>query len=172
MANWRRALPDRSRPSPARSRGCSYTATAAIRQRFRAVRSEDSGSLTLFTVIVAIAMLVATGFIVDAGLKLQAAQTAHEVAAEAARAGAAQVNRSAAYSVGGQFTTDPAAAVTAAEAYLSQSGHTGSVTVAGNRTIQVTVTVTVPAVFTREIGISATETATANLVQGVTGPQP
>ena len=146
-----------------------------IRRRLRAARrAGDSGSLTLFTVIVAIALLVAVGFIVDAGQKLQAAQTARGLAEEAARAGAEQINRSVAYSTG-QFVTDPAAAVAAAQAYLSQSGHTGSVTVAGNRTIQVTVTVTVPAVFTREIGISqltATETATANLVQGVTGPQP
>ncbi|SRR6266536_4495865 len=103
-----------------------------IRQRSRAAaRRGDRGSLTLFAVTAAVGLLVAMGFIVDASEKLQAAQTARAVAEEAARAGAAQVNRSAAYATGGPFTTDPAAAVAAAQAYLSQSGHTGSVTVAG-----------------------------------------
>lgn len=67
---------------------------------------------------------------------------------------------------------DPAAAAAAARAYLAGSGHPGTVTVTGDRTIQVTVTVTEPAVFTAIIGISqvsATQTATANLFQGITG---
>lgn len=131
---------------------------------------DDRGTLTLFTAITAIGLLAALGFIVDAGVKLQAAQQARAVAEEAARAGAGQVNRSAAYAHGGTFIVDPGQAAAAASAYLSQSGHTGTVTVAGNRTIEVTVTVTKPAVFTSIIGISQlsdTQTATANLVQGI-----
>jgi Flp pilus assembly protein TadG len=137
-------------------------------------KPSDRGTLTLFTAIVAIGLLAALGFVVDAGEKLQAGAQARAIAEEAARAGAGQVNRSAAYATGGTFTTDPAQAVAAADAYLSHSGHTGSVIVTGNQTIQVTVTVTEPAVFTTIIGIShlsATETATASLVQGITGPQ-
>jgi Flp pilus assembly protein TadG len=138
-------------------------------------RRRDDGTLTLFTAIAAIGLLAALGFVVDAGQKLQAGQQARALAEEAARAGAGQVNRSAAYASGGQFVIDPAAAVTAAQAYLSRSGHTGAVTVTGDHTIQVTVTVSEPAVFTTIIGIShlsQTQTATANLVQGITGPQP
>ena len=133
----------------------------------------DDGTLTLFTAITVIGLLVALGFIVDAGQKLQAGQQARAIAEEAARAGAGQVNRSAAYAHGGTFTVDPAAA--AARAYLAQTGHAGAVTVTGDRTIQVTVTITERAVFTAIIGISqvsATQTATANLFQGITGSQP
>jgi Flp pilus assembly protein TadG len=140
----------------------------------RSHERRDEGSLTLFTAIVAVALLLAAAFVADAGIKLDAAQQARGLAEQAARAGAGQVNQSAAYTGGGQFTTDPAQAITAAQAYLSHSGHTGSVTVAGN-SIQVTVTVTEPAALTAVLGISsltATETATAGLVQGVTGPQP
>jgi hypothetical protein len=135
----------------------------------------DRGSLTLYAVIAAFAALALFAFVTDAGVKLQAGQTARAVAEEAARAGAAQLSRPAAYARGGQFIVDPRQAVAAAQAFLSQSGHTGSVTVAGNRAIQVTVTVTEPAPFTALIGISqmtATATATATLVQGITGPQP
>jgi Flp pilus assembly protein TadG len=135
----------------------------------------DDGTLTLFTAITVIGLLVALGFIVDAGQKLQAGQQARAIAEEAARAGAGQVNRSAAYAHGGTFTVDPAAAAAAARTYLAQTGHAGAVTVTGDRTIQVTVTITERAVFTAIIGISqvsATQTATANLVQGITGSQP
>jgi Flp pilus assembly protein TadG len=144
------------------------------RKAGRRRRPSDRGTLTLFTVIAAIGLLAALGFVVDAGEKLQAGQQARAIAEEAARAGAGQVNKSAAYASGGTFTTDPGQAVAAADAYLSHSGHTGSVIVTGNHTIQVTVTVTEPAIFTTIIGISqmsATETATASLEQGITGPQ-
>jgi Flp pilus assembly protein TadG len=145
------------------------------RGRARVLLIADRGSFTLLAAIAALGFYVIAGFAVDAGVKMQAAVTARSTAEEAARAGVMAINKSAAYAHGGQFVTDPTAAVTAAEAYLSQSGHTGSVTVTGNRTVQVTVTVTNPAVFTRPIGfaqLSATETATATLVQGITGPQP
>lgn len=136
-------------------------------------RPRDEGTLTLFTAIVAIALLAVVAFVVDAGEKLQAGQQARSLAQEAARAGADEVNTSAAYA-GGPLTVSPAQAVAAAEQYLSQSGHTGTVIVTGNTTVQVTVTVTDPAAFTAILGIStvsATETATATLTQGVTGPQ-
>lgn len=141
----------------------------------RKVLRGDDGTLTLFTAIAAIGLLAALGFVVDAGQKLQAGQQARAIAEEAARAGAGQVNRSAAYAHGGTFTTDPAAAAAAASAYLAASGRTGTIIITGNRTITVTVTVTEPAVFTTIIGISrlsSTQSASANLVQGVTGPQP
>jgi Flp pilus assembly protein TadG len=142
-----------------------------IRRRLRA----DEGTLTLFTAIVVLGLLVALGFIVDAGQKLQAGQQARAIAEEAARAGAGQVNRSAAYAHGGTFTVDPTAAAAAARAYLTQTGNTGAVSVTGDRTITVTVTITRPAVFTVIIGItqvSATQTATASLFQGVSRAQP
>jgi Flp pilus assembly protein TadG len=135
----------------------------------------DQGTLTLFTVVVAVGLLAAIGFITDAGQKLAAAAQAQAVAEEAARAGAAEVNQSAAYSGTGRLTVDPALAVEAARAYLASTGNAGTITVTGPTLVTVTVTVTKPAVFGEVIGISqlsATETATAQLTVGVTGPPP
>jgi len=136
-------------------------------------RPADEGTLTLFAAIVAIALLAVIAFVVDAGEKLQAGQQARGLAEEAARAAAGQVNASAAYAGAGPLAISPARAVAAAEQYLSQSRHAGTVIVTGNATVQVTVTVSTPAPFTAILGIStvsATETATATLTQGVTGP--
>jgi Flp pilus assembly protein TadG len=143
-------------------------------RRIRRALRRDDGTLTLFTAIAAIGLLAVLAFVVDAGDKLQAGAEARALAEEAARAGAGQVNVSAALAGGGPFSASPAQAVAAARQYLSRRGHTGTVIVTGNRTIQVTVTVTEPAVFTSIIGIpalSATETATASLTQGITGAQ-
>jgi hypothetical protein len=134
----------------------------------------EEGSLTLFTAIVAVGLFLAIALMQDAAVKMQAGATARGVAQEAARAGAEDINQSEALGRG-VFVIDPAGAAEAARAFLSLSGHTGTVTVSGDRTIQVTVTVTEPAALTRVIGIpalSATGTATAALVHGITGPQP
>lgn len=151
---------------------------AAPRDRDRgflpaARRRQEEGTLTLFTAIVAIALLAAVAFTVDAGQKLAAAAQARGLAAEAARAGAGQVSAAAAYAGGGPFTLSPQAAVQAAQAYLSRAGHSGSVTVTGPATIQVTVTVTAPAFpgLPGITGIRAEGTAAATLTQGVTAPQ-
>ena len=143
------------------------------RRKPRAADGED-GTLTLFTAIVAIGLLAAVTFIADAGQKLAAAAQAQSIAQQAARAGAAEVNTSAAYASGGTFAINPAQAAAAARAYLADSGEAGTVTVTGARTVTVTVTVTKPAVFGQVIGISslsATESASADLEQGITGPQ-
>jgi Flp pilus assembly protein TadG len=138
-------------------------------------RRGDAGMLTLFTAIVAVALLGAVGIVVDGGQKIQAAQIARGIAEEAARAGAGQVNASAAYAGGGPAIVDPAQAAAASRQWLSRSDHTGTVTVTGTNAIKVSVTITVPAVFLQIIGVSrlsATGTATADLVEGITGPRP
>jgi Flp pilus assembly protein TadG len=143
------------------------------RRKPRAAGAED-GTLTLFTAIVVIGLLAAVAFIADAGQKLAAAAQAQSIAQQAARAGAAEVNTSAAYASGGTFTVDAAQAAAAARAYLAGNRQTGTVTVTGAHTVTVTVTVTKPAVFGQVIGIgslSATESASADLEQGITGPQ-
>jgi Flp pilus assembly protein TadG len=139
----------------------------------RALRRDD-GTLTLFTVIVVIGLLAAVAFITDAGQKLAAASQAEAIAQQAARAGAAEVNTSAAYAHGGTFTVDPAQAAAAARSYLAANGQIGTVTITGDQTVTVVVTVTKPAAFGVIIGLSslsATESATANIVSGITGPQ-
>ena len=139
----------------------------------RASGGED-GTLTLFTAVVVIGLLAAVAFLADAGQKLAAAAQAQSIAQQAARAGAAEVNTSDAYASGGTFTVDPAQAAAAARAYLAENGQAGTVTVTGARTVTVTVKVTKPAVLGQVTGVgslSATESASADLEQGITGSQ-
>jgi len=118
-----------------------------------------------------VALLALAGLVVDGGAKLDAAQNATAAAQEAARAGAGIISPAQAYATGA-FAVDQSQAVAAAQQYLSQAGYTGSVAVAGRDSIRVTVTVTEPTKILSIIGIdsvSATGSATAVLVTGVTG---
>ena len=139
----------------------------------------DRGSLTLMLIIMFVSLLALAGLVIDGGAQLDAASNASAIAQEAARAGAEQVNQSTAYS-SGTFEVNPAEAIAAAQAYLatvraslSVTEFSGTATVIGPRTIRVTVTVREPAKVLSLIGvnwISASESATATLVTGVTGP--
>lgn len=88
----------------------------------------DDGSITLFAVVIFIALLAATGLVVDGGTRLRAARQATAIAEEAARAGAGQVGRDRAYAHGGHFTIDQNTALTAARAYLTNSHTAGTIT--------------------------------------------
>jgi Flp pilus assembly protein TadG len=135
---------------------------------------EDRGALTLFVAILFPALLAFAGLVVDAGTKLDNYENAATYAQEAARAGAGQINQSEAYS-SSTFVVDQAAAITAANAYLSAlpAGVSGVAAPVGNNTIRVTVVVTSPTKILSIIGIdtvTSRATATASLVAGVTGP--
>lgn len=134
--------------------------------------SRDKGSLTLMLIALMVVLLALAGLVLDGGRKLDATQKAYAVAQEAARAGAGQVNTSAAYR-SGTFRVDRSQALAAARAYLSSAGYSGgSVTVAGNQ-IRVKVTVTERTALLSLIGINtftSTGRAVASLVTGVTGP--
>jgi Flp pilus assembly protein TadG len=144
-----------------------------MRRSWKALVSQDHGTLTLFTVIVALGLLISLGFVVDGGIKLEAGQQARAIAEEAARAGEGEINRSAAYATGAPLVIDPGPAAAAASAYISAAGATGSVEVTGPDQITVTVTVRKSAVFLRLLGIDSlqgTATATADLLQGIERP--
>ncbi|MBE1584588.1 pilus assembly protein TadG-related protein [Nonomuraea angiospora] len=128
----------------------------------------ERGSVTLFTAVVAFALLLCAGLMVDGGAKIQAYREAYAAAEEAARAGAGQMNTGHAYT-SGQFKIDPAQAANAARAYLSSAGHAGTVSTTGNQ-VRITVTVTKPTVLISLIGIgtvSATATASARMFHGI-----
>ncbi len=103
-----------------------------------------------------------TGFLVDAGTNIQAANKADTYSAEAARA--------ASIAIGPEPADDGTATLQAAEAaraYLAQAGTTGMVTVTGPATVEVSVTVTEDTpIF--GISVSQTRTHTAQLQVGVT----
>jgi Flp pilus assembly protein TadG len=133
----------------------------------------DGGSITLFAVVLFLAILVAVGLVADGGAKLRAARQASDTAEEAARAGAGLINRDRAYSRGGTFLIDQTAALQAARTYLTTHGVKGTVTPVGTEKMRVTVTISRPAPLLSLIGIStvsATKTATADLVQGISTP--
>ena len=133
--------------------------------------SRDRGSLTLMLLVLMVVMLALAGLVIDGGRKLDATQKAYAIAQEAARAGAGQVNTSAAYG-SGTYRVDVPQALAAARAYLASAGYSGSVSASGNN-IRVTVHVTQGTTLLSLIGIDTLKSsgsAVASLVTGVTGP--
>ncbi len=137
--------------------------------------SDDRGSVTAFSVVFALALLICAGLVVDGGAKIQAYREAYAVAEEAARAGAGQIDVDRVYSQGGQFQIDSGKALSAARAYLGSAGHHGSVAMTGIRTLQVTVTVSKSTTLVSLIGIgsvTATAKASARMFHGIEQGRP
>lgn len=115
----------------------------------------EQGSITPFFVAGMIAFYILLGVIVDAGGKVQAAQRADAVAAEAARAGAQMIATDTLVD-GRPPLIDAAGAASAANAYLTAAGMTGDVQVSGS-TITVTTTDTFEPIFLSAVGIGGLE---------------
>lgn len=139
---------------------------------YRSRADGERGSLTLLLAALMVALLALAGLVIDGGRKLNQSSSAFAIAQEAARAGAGMVDRSAAYR-SGTFKVDETQALTAARAYLADSGYSGTVSPDGTQRIRVTVTVTQPTLVLSLIGmdtLTSTGSAVASLVTGVTGP--
>jgi hypothetical protein len=93
-------------------------------------RAGDEGSMSLFVVVVVVALLMAIGLVVDGGGKIRALERADETAREAARAGSQMLDIPAAVR-GERVGVEPGAAARAARSYLDAAGVEGSVSVAG-----------------------------------------
>jgi len=134
-------------------------------------RDSERGALSLMVVILFVALAALAGIVVDGSAKLEADQNAVALAQEAARAGAATVDESEAYS-SGLFVVDQQQALDVARSYLISAGYRRyTVAANGTRAIQVSVTITEPTRFLSLIGVDSftcTGTATASLVTGVT----
>lgn len=112
----------------------------------------DRGSLSLFAVVVTVALIVVIGLVVDGGGKVQAQQRAQEAARQAARAGGQAIQASTA--IRGQgATTDSGAARSAAESYLTSAGVAGTVSIQGGTTIIVNSTESYTPIFLSIIGV-------------------
>ena len=133
----------------------------------------ERGSISLWLVTSSFVMMMLVGLAVDLGGQVHAKQRAHDVAAQAARAGGQQVQ--AAPAIQGQFlAVDVAAARRAAEDYLSAAGVTGTVSVTGGDTITVEVTDTYQPTLLTFIGVSTltvTGEASARLVRSLGGAE-
>lgn len=131
----------------------------------------EAGMVTAFVVIFTSALILLAGLVFDGGLTLAAKVQAIDEAQAAARAGAQALDL-ASYRATGQAVLDPVAATADAEAYLAATGHTGTVTVAGDQ-VTVTVRISQPTQILGIAGIGSltvSGTGTARAEQGVTGP--
>ncbi|MGD0378811.1 MAG: pilus assembly protein TadG-related protein [Acidimicrobiales bacterium] len=131
-------------------------------------RDREQGSFTVFLAVLAVALFVLLGLVIDGGRAVAAQGAASGEAEQAARLGADQISVDAIRA--GVVSIDPAAAVKVADAYLRAIGRPGVVTVVG-QTVSVNVKSSEPTVILgmiglEQIGISATASATN--VHGVT----
>lgn len=132
--------------------------------------ARDRGRVTIFFAIIAPAWIAMLGLVVVGGGRIRAFQRADNVAAEAARAAGSAIEPSSAVQ-GGPKVVDPTRARTAALAYLTAAGATGSVTVSAD---QLHLTVTAVINYANPSGLQfiggatwqATGVATATLLVG------
>lgn len=134
---------------------------------------DERGSISIWLATSSFVMMVLVGLAVDLGGQVHAKQRAHNIAAEAARTGAQQVE--AAPAIQGQYVrVDATAARAAAEQYLAAVGVEGTVTVTGGDTIRVAVTDTYSPKFLSSIGIgdlTVTSDASARIVRSLGGAE-
>ena len=111
----------------------------------------ETGSVSLYIGLLAVAFFAVTGLVSDGGRVLAARQAAAGVAASAARAGAQAVDVAAVRDHGAKV--DTVAATSAARRYLGQVGALGSVNATG-QTVTVTVVEVVDLPLLSMIGIT------------------
>jgi len=134
-------------------------------------RESEQGSVTLWMVTAAFAMIILAGLAVDLGGQVLTRQHASNVAAQAARTGGQQLQASQA--IRGQgVRTDPAQAVAAARAYLAAADVTGTVQLRGGTAVVVHIAATYHTKFLGIIGIDqvpVTGSAESRIVRAVEG---
>lgn len=136
----------------------------------------EVGSVTLWLVIMTVAMIAAIGLVYDGGQALATKGEAISDAAGAARAGAEALDQDA-FARGQSAQPDQQAAIGAARAFLSAAGVPGqqvTVSVAGP-VVTVVVQLTSPASILGAVGVGnfrLTGQAQARAVFGVRGPLP
>lgn len=133
----------------------------------------ERGSISIWIVTSSFVMMMLVGLAVDLGGQVHAKQRAHDVAAQAARAGGQQVQ--AAPAIEGNFLAiDTAAARRAAEEYLAAAHVSGTVTITGGDTITVDVTDVYRPKFLSLLGIgdlTVTGEASARLIRTLGGTE-
>ena len=96
--------------------------------------NRERGSVSLWMVTAAMAMIILTGLAVDLGGQVLSRQHVANVAAQAARAGGQQLQASRAIR-GQDVRTDPALAAAAARAYLAAADVVGTVQLRGSTAV-------------------------------------
>jgi hypothetical protein len=131
------------------------------------VSDTDDGSVSLYLVVMFIALMVLAGLVLDGGRALAARGRAEMVAQQAARAGADALSAASLRSGGtSQLTLNPMMARQAAQQVLDAAAATGDVDIQGNA-VSVTAHVTESTAILSIIGVDrmgGTATATAQAV--------
>jgi hypothetical protein len=122
---------------------------------------DDRGAMSSFVAVIALAMLMAAGLVLDGGRKVAALQRATHLADGAARAGAQAIDLDALRTTG-ELRVLPDQATTRATDYLASLGQTGQVSVSGE-SVTVTISLTVDPLLLPigAITVTATQTAAA-----------
>ncbi len=133
---------------------------------------DDRGSISIWIALASFVMIMLVGLAVDLGGQVHAQQQAHDLAAQAARAGGEQVQ--AAPAIEGRYLAiDTRAARAAAESYLDAAGVDGTVHIVDGDTIRVAVTTDYKPRFLSFLGkrIRVTGEASARLVRTAGGTE-
>ncbi|MBF4762771.1 Tad domain-containing protein [Nocardioides islandensis] len=136
-------------------------------------QDDERGSITVWLALSSFVMVFLVGLAVDLGGQVHAHERAHDLAAQAARAGGEEVEGGAAIQ-GRELTISPAAAIAAAEQYLDAAGVSGTVEISNGDTITVTVHDSYDPQFLGLIGIQRLDvsgTATARLIRTLGGSE-
>lgn len=113
---------------------------------------DERGSVTLWGVLIALVLVTVIGITVDLTGQVNAQQRAHDLAQQAGRTAANQVQGS--QIMRGQSPQiDASAARTAAQGYLAAAGVEGTVQITGPTTLSVRVTVLYQPKFLGAVGI-------------------
>ncbi|WP_157641359.1 hypothetical protein [Longispora albida] len=131
--------------------------------------SSDTGAVSVTMAYIGMIVVLMVAVLIGGGNVFAARARGYDVAAEAARAGAQQIDL-AAYRSHGTLLLNPGAAQQAARRYLASAGATGTVTVTG-ATVQVTATSTQRTPMLSAFGkssIQVTSTASASPTTGGT----
>ena len=99
--------------------------------RIPPLRDREAGGVAVMVAVLAVALLLVVGLVFEGGAAIAAKRRAMNVAEQAARAGAQQLDI-AALRANGTFRVDPSKAAAAAGAYLGAAGYGGSVSVSGD----------------------------------------
>ena len=162
-----RATPPVEETPPARGHDAGRSTSLTRCGRLPRRAADDRGSATVFGLFLIMVVLVLAGAMIEGGNAMSARGHATDIAQQAARAGADKLDL-AGLRTNGLVRIDPVAAKTAATAFLTQVGETGTVN-ATPTSVSVTVTVTRPGILVPILGIQTLTvhaTATAAPVTG------
>jgi Flp pilus assembly protein TadG len=99
--------------------------------RIPPLRDREAGAVAVMVAVLAVALLLVVGLVFEGGVAIAAKRRAMNVAEQAARAGAQQLDIGA-LRANGTFRVDPSKASAAASAFLGSAGYSGSVSVSGD----------------------------------------